>query len=55
MTLLAAIVVCTALVNILWLSTLVKWPQFPVEYTIMLTIIFSSLSTVMACWMLVAP
>lgn len=50
----AVILFCTVMVNLLWLGAITTWPRISLEYTIMLTILFSSLATVLAGWMVIA-
>lgn len=50
---LLVITLCTVMVNALWLTALAKWPEFPLEYTIMATVVLCSLATILSGWTLV--
>lgn len=51
---LTVIIACTVLVNALWLAALFGWPErMKLEYTILVSILLTSLATIMSGWMLV--
>ena len=49
---LVGIAICTILLNVIWFAALANWPTIRLEYTIMFTILLSTVAAVLSAWSL---